>query len=55
MTAGDRLSYRSHQEGIEKELILTALPKFDWNQFRANLTRKTLIFRMKRFHILRGR
>ncbi len=40
-------------EGIEKELILMALRKFDWNQSRAaqhlHLSRKTLIYRMEKF------
>ncbi len=40
-------------EAIEKELILRALRKFDWNQSRAarflDLSRKTLIYRMEKF------
>ncbi len=44
-------------EGIEKELILTALRKCDWNQSRAaqylDLSRKTLIYRMEKFGLRR--
>ena len=44
-------------EAIEKELIIMALRKFDWNQTRAaqylDLSRKTLIYRMEKFG-LRG-
>ena len=40
-------------EAIEKELILRALRKFDWNQTHAarflDLSRKTLIYRMEKF------
>ena len=40
-------------EGIEKELILKALTKCDWNQSRAakylDISRKTLIYRMEKF------
>ena len=40
-------------EAIEKELILRALKKFDWNQTHAarflDLSRKTLIYRMEKF------
>jgi len=40
-------------EAVERELILTALRKFDWNQSRAaqylDLSRKTLIYRMEKF------
>jgi two-component system NtrC family response regulator len=40
-------------EGIEKELILRALRKFDWNQTHAaqflDLSRKALIYRMEKF------
>ena len=42
-----------HIEAIEKELILRALRKFDWNQTHAarflDLSRKTLIYRMEKF------
>ena len=42
-------------EAIEKELILRALRKFDWNQTHAarflDLSRKTLIYRMEKFGI----
>jgi two-component system NtrC family response regulator len=42
-----------HIEGIEKELILRALRKFDWNQTHAaqflDLSRKALIYRMEKF------
>ena len=44
-------------EGIEKELILMALRKCDWNQSRAaqylDLSRKTLIYRMEKFGLHR--
>jgi two-component system NtrC family response regulator len=40
-------------EAVEKDLILMALRKFDWNQSRAaqylDLSRKTLIYRMEKF------
>jgi two-component system NtrC family response regulator len=40
-------------ESVEKELILTALRKFDWNRSRAaqylDLSRKTLIYRMEKY------
>jgi DNA-binding NtrC family response regulator len=40
-------------EGVEKELILRALEKFDWNQTHAaqylDISRKTLIYRMEKF------
>ena len=40
-------------EGSEKELILRALRKFDWNQTHAaqflDLSRKALIYRMEKF------
>jgi DNA-binding NtrC family response regulator len=40
-------------EGVEKELILRALEKSNWNQTRAaaylNIGRKTLIYRMEKF------
>ncbi len=42
-------------EAVEKELILRALQKFDWNQTQAarylDLSRKTLIYRMEKFGI----
>jgi two-component system NtrC family response regulator len=42
-------------EAIEKELILRALRKFDWNQTHAarylDLSRKTLIYRMEKFDL----
>jgi len=42
-------------EGIEKELILRALQKFDWNQTHAarylDLSRKTLIYRIEKHGI----
>ena len=44
-------------EGIEKDLILMALRKCDWNQSRAaqylDLSRKTLIYRMEKFGLRR--
>ena len=40
-------------ESLEKELILQALRKFDWNQTKAaaflDLSRRTLIYRMEKF------
>ncbi len=40
-------------EGVERELILRALKKFDWNQSQAarylDVSRKTLIYRMEKF------
>ncbi len=42
-------------EGVEKELILRALKKCDWNQTHAarylDLSRKTLIYRMEKYGI----
>lgn len=42
-------------EAVEKELILRALQKFDWNQTQAarylDLSRKTLIYRMEKYNI----
>jgi two-component system NtrC family response regulator len=44
-------------EAIEKELILKALEKCDWNQTHAarylDISRKTLIYRMERHGIQR--
>jgi two-component system NtrC family response regulator len=44
-------------EAVEKELILRALEKFNWNQTRAaeylDLSRKTLIYRMEKFGLQR--
>ena len=44
-------------EGVEKELILRALEKFNWNQSQAarylDLSRKTLIYRMEKHGIRR--
>lgn len=44
-------------EGVEKELILRALQKHDWNQSRAarylGITRDTLLYRMEKHHIAR--
>jgi two-component system, NtrC family, response regulator len=44
-------------EAVERELILAALRKFDWNQSRAaqylDLSRKTLIYRMEKFGLRR--
>lgn len=46
-------------EAIEKELILRALNKFDWNQTRAarylDISRKTLIYRIEKHRIQRPR
>ena len=43
----------SISKAIEKELILRALRKFDWNQTHAarflDLSRKALIYRMEKF------
>jgi two-component system NtrC family response regulator len=40
-------------EDVERELILKALEKCEWNQTRAarflNITRKTLIYRMEKY------
>jgi two-component system NtrC family response regulator len=40
-------------EAMEKEMILQALRKFDWNQTKAaaflDLSRRTLIYRMEKF------
>jgi two-component system NtrC family response regulator len=40
-------------EGVEKELILKALRKFDWNQTKAaaflDISRRTLIYRMEKY------
>jgi two-component system NtrC family response regulator len=40
-------------EALEKELILQALRKFDWNQTKAaaflDLSRRTLIYRMEKY------
>ncbi len=44
-------------EAVEKQLILRALEKFDWNQTHAarylDLSRKTLIYRMEKYGIRR--
>lgn len=44
-------------DAVEKELILRALKKFDWNQTQAarylDLSRKTLIYRMEKYTIRR--
>ena len=44
-------------EAVEKELILRALQKFNWNQSQAarylDLSRKTLIYRMEKFGLRR--
>jgi len=46
-------------EAIEKELIVRALEKFNWNQTHAaqylDLSRKTLIYRMEKFGLKRDR
>jgi two-component system NtrC family response regulator len=46
-------------EGIEKELIVRALEKFNWNQTHAaqylDISRKTLIYRMEKFGLKRDR
>ncbi|MEI9972220.1 MAG: helix-turn-helix domain-containing protein [Ignavibacteriota bacterium] len=40
-------------EGLEKDLIVRALEKFNWNQTHAaqflDISRKTLIYRMEKF------
>ena len=40
-------------EAVEKELILQALRKFDWNQTKAaaflDMSRRTLIYRMEKY------
>jgi DNA-binding NtrC family response regulator len=44
-------------ETVEKELILSALKKFNWNQTHAarylDLSRKTLIYRIEKYNIQR--
>jgi two-component system NtrC family response regulator len=44
-------------EGVEKELIVRALEKFDWNQTQAarylDISRRTLIYRMEKFGLRR--
>lgn len=44
-------------DAVEKQLILTALKKFNWNQTHAarylDLSRKTLIYRMEKYNIQR--
>ncbi|HMJ62148.1 MAG TPA: sigma-54 dependent transcriptional regulator [Bryobacteraceae bacterium] len=44
-------------EAVERELIVRALDRFNWNQTKAagylNLTRKTLIYRMERYNLRR--
>ncbi len=44
-------------DAVEKELILSALKKFNWNQTHAarylDLSRKTLIYRMEKYNIQR--
>jgi len=44
-------------EGVEKELIIRALEKFNWNQTHAaqylDISRKTLIYRMEKFGLRR--
>jgi two-component system NtrC family response regulator len=46
-------------EAVEKELIVRALDKFNWNQTHAaqylDLSRKTLIYRMEKFGLKRDR
>lgn len=44
-------------EGIERELLLRALEKFDWNQTQAarylDISRRTLIYRMEKYDLRR--
>src|SRR5664280_551672 len=46
-------------EGVEKEFIVRALEKFNWNQTHAaqylDISRKTLIYRMEKFGLKRDR
>ena len=46
-------------EDVERELLLAALEKHNWNQTRAaaflNITRSTLLYRMQKFHLERGK
>jgi DNA-binding NtrC family response regulator len=46
-------------EDIERELLLAALEKHNWNQTRAaaylNITRSTLLYRMQKFSLFRDR
>jgi len=45
-------------EGLEKELILQALRRFDWNQTKAaaflDISRRTLIYRMEKYGFQKG-
>ncbi|MEK7406173.1 MAG: sigma-54 dependent transcriptional regulator [Acidobacteriota bacterium] len=45
-------------EAVEKELLLRALKKFDWNQTQAarylDISRKTLIYRMEKYGLKEG-
>ena len=45
-------------EGVEKELIVRALEKFNWNQTHAvqclDISRKTLIYQMEKFGLRKG-
>jgi len=44
-------------EGVERELLLAALEKHNWNQTRAaaylDITRSTLLYRMQKFGLER--
>ncbi|MGE3411116.1 MAG: sigma-54-dependent transcriptional regulator [Dehalococcoidia bacterium] len=46
-------------EEVERELLLASLEKHNWNQTRAaaflNITRSTLLYRMQKFHLERGK
>jgi DNA-binding NtrC family response regulator len=46
-------------EDVERELLLAALEKHDWNQTRAaaylNITRSTLLYRIQKYRLERGR
>ncbi len=46
-------------EDVERELLLAALEKHNWNQTRAaaflNITRSTLLYRMQKFHLERDK
>ena len=46
-------------EDVERELLLAALEKNNWNQTRAaaylNITRSTLLYRMQKFNLERGK
>ena len=44
-------------EAVERELLVRALEKFNWNQTQAarflDISRRTLIYRMEKHHLVR--